>query len=321
MGFVEDDFALDTKTSLRATRAGAEEYTIRAEDWNRVVQACYDMKAKILELEAGGGGGGYQGVWTAGTYSAGSLVLRGPFLFGTTASTSADPMDVSNLGSVSDWTLNHNGGGNQSGNVIAFTNSTPNKQGCAYRTVTMSTWNSKRIIADLLVGPASGADGVLFGVHDSASATTGDIGNTAGHYGVFLDIWNNRVSTILNGTAGNHVTLPTTGQRGGSEDLVETSWFFRYYLDMVESGANWILTLYRECFDLNTAASRETPGLIATWTVTKPTFTTCRGFVSGWCGGTAGLHKARNFYVQDKSTTWRMLAAFPSTPTLDPSVF
>jgi hypothetical protein len=47
-GFVDDLTDLDLKTTLRATRPGAEGHTIRAEDWNRVVNACYDLRTAVI---------------------------------------------------------------------------------------------------------------------------------------------------------------------------------------------------------------------------------------------------------------------------------
>lgn len=50
--FVDDNLTLDLKTALRPTRPGAEEYTVRAEDWNRLVQACYDLRAALQAAQA-----------------------------------------------------------------------------------------------------------------------------------------------------------------------------------------------------------------------------------------------------------------------------
>jgi len=66
MGFVDGLTDLDFKTALRPTRVGAESYTIRAEDWNRVVQACYDLRTAVLAAQ-----GQTLSIWAGGRASYG----------------------------------------------------------------------------------------------------------------------------------------------------------------------------------------------------------------------------------------------------------
>lgn len=68
-GFVDDETDLDyPKTAQRPTRAGAEDHTLRAEDWNRLCQAAVDLRTAVLALRAAGGGIGVGSI---------SLVLGG----------------------------------------------------------------------------------------------------------------------------------------------------------------------------------------------------------------------------------------------------
>ena len=93
--FVDDLTDLDPKIAYRPTRPGAEDYTIRAEDWNRVVNACYDLRSAVLSSGVSDGDKGditvTTGVWSIDTnvvsLSKLAQIATARFLGRTSAST------------------------------------------------------------------------------------------------------------------------------------------------------------------------------------------------------------------------------------------
>ena len=263
--------------------------------------------------------GGFAGTWAAGTYAAGSIVRRGPFLFGTTTSTSLDPcIDEGDLGNAATWVAR--GNATQSGDLLILTTNT-SQSSAGFRLATVAGWNGKRLIADALVGPFGGADTFQMGIYDSSLTTNpslapgqGLIGVT-GFYGIAVDIWTDRVGTILDGVFGNFVATPTTGNPGvQGNSILETTYYYRYYLDFVDNGATMTLTLWRENY---TNISVSDAGFIATWTVAKPAWTSWRYAFGGGTGGTVGFFRVHNAYTRDLIGPWTLLSVFPHTPRID----
>jgi hypothetical protein len=298
----------------------AGEATIYAKDSSGTTKLYMQDGAGTVQEVGTGGGGGYQGAWSTGTYQSGSIVRRGPFTFGAVNTTAIDPCDTANVGDPAHWTLSHNGGGAQSGNIAQLTNNTTGKAALLTRNTTIATWDKKRFICDALVGPNGGADYLFLGVYDSSLSQAIATPIAAGTYGVTIDFWNNRFTTLVDGVQANIVTYSTAAQLSGN-DLIETSRFHRYYLDMEESGANCILTLYRNAFDLTTAAGIDNPGFLNQWTIAKPTFTTSRSAAGAQVGGVAGLLKVRSLFTLDQNGDWDMLAMFPHAPRIDHGIF
>lgn len=114
-------------------------------------------------------GGG--ALWSAGTYAAGSIVRRGPYLWMATTSTSEDPMVVEgNLGSASDWTVNTSAssGMDQSGTRLLLINNALGKNTAAFRQSTNTGFLGKMLIVDAQISGT--ADALLFGIYDSSLA-------------------------------------------------------------------------------------------------------------------------------------------------------
>lgn len=266
---------------------------------------------------------GYQGTWTPGTFNSGAIVRRGPFSFGAIADTTVDPCIVEgNLGNVADW--NVLGDASQSGDILTLVNTT-GEESASLRLSVNTAWTNKRLMVDALVGPTGGADAFTFGIYDSSLTTTptpsSGLGGVTGFWGVNIDYFNDKVQTVINGVKGNDVSanIFTTDQAEGNANL-EVDFFYRYYLDMVENGANWDLALYREHFNRNGAIGVNEPGLITTWSVTKPTFTSWRFGVGGHSGGIAGTVRVKHAFVQDK-TDWELISVLPHMPSIDIGAF
>jgi hypothetical protein len=273
----------------------------------------------------GGGGGGYQGAWVAGTYAANSIVRRGPFSWGTVVSTSQDPCTIEgNLGNPADW--QRRGNGSQLGTEFLLHNGLAQAT-VGYRLATMTGWDGRRLVVDAQVGPSGAADYFNFGILDAAVATTtlpsnGLVGIT-GVYGVNVDFGSNRVGAIQNGAAIDYQSYATVSPIGAGNSILETDAYHRYYLDIDQVSTNIRLTLRRDRFiwDNNNAFR---PGYIYSWLMPVPSFTTWRfaiGSVQG--GGSPGLVRVNNAWTQyiPGRGDWELISMFPHTPQIDASIF
>lgn len=264
--------------------------------------------------------GGYKGSFSLGQYYApGSIIKQGPFLFGTSTGAHVNPCVVeSDLGGAG-WSIF--GNASQTGSTVVLVNNATSQSSAALSDSVNSGWDQKRLIVDALVGPNGGADALQIGIYD---ASLGDptvnqgLELVSGFYGITVDIWNNQVETCSNGTVANASGYNTSFEN--YQAPIETTRYFRYILDMVENGANWDLVLSRTMYDGGTgtgANSRDNPGRIASWSITKPSFTSWRFALGGWSGGVASTLKARNAYIMDISGDWDVLSVLPHTPEIE----
>lgn len=276
-------------------------------------------------------GGGYLGRGVgASTFAAGSIVKRGPFVFGTFSGSSVDPLVVEgNVGSATDWKIvGSTGIPTQSGSILILVNNTTSRDTAAFRNSTNTGIDKKRLICEAMVGPNGGADAFSFGILNASegySTSASGMRGMTGSLGVEIDIWNNRVSPFMTGTNGPFVSVSVSAGAPGN-DILETSRYYRYYLDFNANGAGTHLTmsLYRENWDSADAAF---PGYIAEWIVAKPAWisnvntVTWRSGVGAWAGGVAGHFRIRSFFVQYGTEEWDLLSILPHTPRIDWRIF
>lgn len=272
-------------------------------------------------------GGGYRGAWaTATTYTVGSMVRRGPFVFGAVSGTTQDPCVVEgDLGSSTDWQVR--GNASQSGStMILHTGLAQNSLGI--RRSTNSGWHGRRLIVDALVGPAGAADYFSFGIIDggigtgSSPGSPGGMAGVSAAWGVNVDFGSNRVGSIANGTASNYNTYSAVAV-GNGNDILETSVYYRYYLDLVQSGSNMNISLYRDSFIWSSTDTYQ-PGLVGQWSVTAPAYTTWRFIVgSTQGGGSAANVRVSAAWTQYKPNygEWDLINEFPHTPRIDHRIF
>lgn len=277
----------------------------------------------------GSSGAGFQGAWSAGTYSAGAIVTRGPWMWGTTTSTTQDPAEKQgNMGLNTDWKLNGNGLQDSATGVLTTSNSLTAQNSSAFSlNYTYSGFNNRRLVIDAQVGPSGGADYFNFGIYDSSLATTiapgspGGLCGTAGAYGINIDFGSNQVGVVNNGTCGSYVAYAASAI-GAGNDILENSVYYRFYMDITSAGGNTTFTLWRDNFILS-AANNYRPGYVAAFTVVSPSFTDWRFGLGSTSGGVAGLIRAKNAWVQYKPGTgaWTMMSELPHTPRIDESAF
>lgn len=124
------------------------------------------------------------------------------------------------------------------------------------------------------------ADWLDFGILDAAlpATTMGTDGMSAvvGFYGARLDIWNAKVGRSDNGNLGTAGTVVTYDP--------ETPTYEKWVLTFEDAGATITMKLYRA----------DGATLIATWSVSKPSFDTFRLAIGANSGGFSGVFKVRN---------------------------
>ena len=273
-----------------------------------------------------GGSGGFKGEWAAGTYATGSIVRRGIGTWGTTATTTTqDPCTPEgDMGSASDW-ICRGDGPSQSGTILTVLNGTDKEAAC-FRNSTDTTWVNRRLIVDAMIGPSGGGEHFSFGIYDAAASTAsaaglGMIGLT-GVYAFNLDFLANYTGYIENGTL---VQAPSGGGSniGSGNDVLGNSVFYRFYLDLTQSGANMVMTAWRDSHILN-ATNAYRPGFIGQWTFTAPSFTSWR-WVIGGCSFSpqAGLYKVSKAWTTrvPAANDWQLISEFPHTPHIDHNIF
>lgn len=261
------------------------------------------------------GGTGGVTLWTAGTYGVGQAVVRGPYSWMATTTTTEDPLVVEgNLGSNADWTVNQSGGCGtvQSGTQILLINNIGGCRAAAFRQSVNSGFLGKMLIADLSV--SGSADWISFGVYDSTASQAGNTTDTAGFYGVKIDLFNSQIVAV---SAGAQVG---TGVYSNASETNAGNAFSRWYLSMIQNGSNWDLTLYRDTRVASTALSGYsnnavpdlTPVAIIT-NVARPSFTNWRFVVGAGTGGSTGIFKVNGAWVRNiTSGNWTALSKLPT---------
>ncbi len=287
-----------------------------------------------------GGGGGYLGKGVgAATFAAGSLVKRGPFLFGTFSGSSVDPLIVEGrLGDANDWFITGSvpGGAFQSGTIAVLNNNNTGRDSGVFRKSTNTGINNVRLICDALIGPNGAADALTIGIMNSSegySTTASGLRGMTGALGVEIDVWNNssagtRFAPFQTSSAGPYIQIGATSNVDGLAPIEGTK-YFRYYLDFKANGAGTHLTmsLSRDSWDNLTAATYDRPGFIAEWIVSKPAWisdvntVTWRSAVGCWSGGVAAIFKVRSFFVQRTVPEWDLVSILPHAPRIDWGLF
>lgn len=273
------------------------------------------------------GGGGYAGAWTAGTYSAGKLVKRGPFLFGAESQNTIDPcFDFGNMGDSTVWQVNGPGvSQNATTGVALLINSVNGQSATAVYKSTASGWDKRRLIIDAEI--SGSADGLEFGFIDGAQPSTsvGTLGlvGITGCWGACIDIYdpiNPGFFPIVNGT---QVSASRVADDNTDMTMASNQKFGRWYLDLVDNGAGagtMTMTLYRNADPgvLVGGSNNFRFGFIddlvqlATWTVTRPTFTSWRFAVGAHTGGANGIFAAKHAYARYTGPEWSTLALLPT---------
>jgi hypothetical protein len=298
------------------------------------IDARFFSLSGTIDARFAAGGGGYLGKGVgASSFAAGSIVKRGPFLFGTFSGSSVDPMIVEgNPGSPSDWRLTGSlpAGSSQSGSILILNAGNSSRDTAAFRLSTNTGIDKKRLICEAVVGGTNGscADAFSFGIFNSSegmSASSSGLRAMTGALGVEIDVFNNRVAPFQTGSGGPVISTSTTAGTAGN-DILKSPKFYRWYLDINANGAGTHLTmsLYRDNWD-NTDLTW--PGYIAEWIVQKPSWisdvntVTWRSAVGSWSGGVAGTFKVRSFFVESTVPEWDLVSALPHTPRVDWRIF
>jgi hypothetical protein len=274
--------------------------------------------------------GGYRGAWSPGgaPYQAGSIVRRGPWVWGARVSTSQDPsVAEGDMNLSADWIPR--GNASQGGqHLLTLSPSGQTFQNAiGYRNTIgslSSDWRNRRLVIDALVGPSGGADYFNFGIIDPAvplstmPGSPGGMCGTTGCWGVNVDFGGNRVGAVVNGVATAY-TAYTAAAVGAGNDILETSVLYRFRLDLTEAAPNWTITLYRDDY-IRDAMTPWAQSYVGSWTVTAPTFTQWRWVVGSTSGGVSGNVAVRCPFTQmvPGAGDWDMISEFPHTPHQDP---
>lgn len=282
------------------------------------------MGGTVITQPRGSSSGGYRGDWVAGVYPAGSSVRRGIGTWATSVETSQDPCTPEgNMGSASDWILRGDGP-SQSGTILTVLGST-DKEAAVFGTRAYSGWANRRLIVDAF---ATGGEHFAFGIYDAAASTAvastfGVIGRT-GVYAFNLDVRTHSTFVLQNGVQGSSTSVPSTIIGGGNDTLTGRA-FYRWFMDLEESGANMVMTVRREKFSLylGGAVDGNSPGLVAQYTFAKPSFTNWRFLLGGVSFATAGLIKVSNAWTSriPSANDWRLVSQIPHTPSVEHTSF
>lgn len=274
-------------------------------------------------------GSGYQ-AWTAGTYAAGSIVSRGPYLWGALQSTSEDPFLLEgNMGSNSDWTFATAGSpgtvqtstatdGAPNGKILLI-NSALGSSVATYRQSTNSGVLGKMLVVDVQI--SGNADWLYFGMFDSAQVQTSSnlvAGSPTGFYGLNIFIYTPsvaRIENVINSTVATNVSY------SNANSTIAGSGFSRWYMTTTQNGSNWDLELLRDARSVGTLLTTgfdseaiDPLQRVAKFTnVARPSFSTWRFAMGARTGGDSGLFQARAAYVREfASGNWKCLGEIRS---------
>lgn len=267
--------------------------------------------------------------WVAGTYQAGQMVSRGPYLWRANTTTSEDPMLVEgNLGSNTDWTFQTLGSpgvvqtpgatdGAPNGKIL-LVNGTTSTQTSAYRQSVNTGVLGKMLAVDLQISGT--ADSFLFGMYDSSAAQTfSDAWGKADFYGVEVDIYDPLTAEISAISAG--VRVGATQAYSNANAVNAGSSFSRWYARFLQNGSNWDVELYRptrvagsfpfSAFNVN---QEDDLALIFRQTnVARPAFSTWRFVIGQHTGGSAMICSVRAAHVRNLlSNAWSVVARLPT---------
>ena len=266
-----------------------------------------------------GAGGGFSGTWSSGAvpYASGSMVNEGPFLFGSTTSTSVEPcFDFGNLGDNAVWAINGAGASQDPATGIVTLNNNVNGQSAnaIYRT-NVAGWDKRRLIADLeITGTADGMEfGILDGSLPSSTAPVSGMGGVTGFWGVGIEIFASGSPgyfSITDGVQANQV-----GDSNANITSAGTR-FDRWYLDLVDNGVGpgtMTMTLYRNGYTTTPGALGwvDDEVQLAQWTVTRPTFTNWKYALGSHTGGSAAVFAAKRAFGRWTGTEWTTLSLLP----------
>lgn len=270
-------------------------------------------------IKSGSGGGGIP-EWSAGSYSQGATVTRGPYVWRANATTSEDPLVVEgDLGSASDWSRVAASGSldSQSSGVLTLINNVAGKACTAYSQSTHSGFLGKMLITDLRMNGA--ADWMHFGIFDAAASQTASNINSAAStfYGVNINIFNGRIEEWADG-----VYTGTSVAYSNAQATSAGTAFARWYLAFIQNGANWDVNLYRGLRDAAIAPyngydptnQEDDLVLIAQFAnKARPSYTNWRFVVGARTGGSAGTFQCRSAYVRNTiSGNWTAIARKPT---------
>lgn len=314
--FVDDNLSVpDGKTFVTPIPSGQEGKYVSDTEWND--QICQYLKDIRTCYQRNGS------AWSAGTYGAGSIVTRGPFLFAARASNTIDPcFDFGDLGDNAVWAINGTAPSQASGVLTLINNVTSQTANGIYKS-TVAGWDKRRLIVDARIQGT--ADGFEFGFMDGANATNTapslGLAGMTGVWGVCIDTYdpiNPGYFPIVNGTQD-------TASRVADDNAAMTmavEAFDRWYLDLVDNGAGpgtCTMTLYRNAYP-GTKIGGSTNSWrgfaddqvqLAQWTVTRPTFTNWRFVVGAHTGGAAGIFAAKRAYARYTGIEWTPIGLVP----------
>lgn len=268
----------------------------------------------VVQLGAGGGG---VPAWAAGSYAAGAAVTRGPYMWRANAITTEDPCIVEgNLGLGADWSVVTTAGSGmvQGSGQILMIAGVNGARTTAYRQSVNNGFLGKMLIVDIsLTGIA---DWMTFGIFDSSLAQTSNTTDQAGFYGQKIDIFNGNIVNIINGAGGG--TSPYSNANATNAG----STFARWYLSMIQNGANWDLSLYRDTRVANSPLTNpptnnnsvlDMQPIAQFINVARPAFTNWRFAVGAGTGGSAATFKVNAAYTRNIiSGNWSALSKLPT---------
>lgn len=293
-----------------------------------------DIEAWLQVSEAavvsgGGGGGGGTPEWTAGSYTVGQTVTRGPYVWRANGTTNEDPMIVEgNLGLNTDWTFQTAGtpgttqtpgaaDGAPNGNILLINNFN-GSQATAYRQSVNTGVLGMMLVVDLKI--TGSADSFYWGMFDSSLAQTSPVpAGLTGFYGVEVDIYDPSTAQIAAIANGARVGTPQSYSNANATNAGSS--FSRWYLKTTQNGANWDIDVYRPAriaalfpytaFNVN---QEDDLALIARFTnVARPSFSTWRFLIGGHTGGAAMIVAVRGAYVRNwLSGNWTALSKLPT---------
>jgi hypothetical protein len=288
-----------------------------------------DSAGTVAQVGTGSGGG--TPAWTAGSYTVGQTVTRGPYVWRANGTTSEDPFIVEgNLGLNTDWTFATGGtpgttqtpgatDGAPNGKILLLNGST-SSQVSAFRQSVNTGVTGKLLVVDLQISGT--ADSFYWGMWDSSLVqTNASSWNATGFFGVEVDIYDPTTAEIA--AISNGVRVGATQGYSNASSVNVGSAFSRWYAKFIQNGANWDVEVYRpqriaatfpySAFNVN---QEDDLALIFRQTnVSRPSFSTWRFMVGGHTGGSAMICSVRAAYTRDiASGNWTAISRLPTLP-------
>ncbi len=267
--------------------------------------------------------------WVAGSYSQGSVVKRGPYLWRANTTTSEDPFLIEgNLGLNTDWTFQAFGSagttqtpgasdGAPNGKILLINNGFSSSV-AVYRQSVNSGVFGKWLIVDLQISGT--ADLVMWGFYDSSLAQTAvTLAGLTGFYGIELDIYDPSTSEIS--ARANGARVGSTQSYSNANMTNAGSGFSRWYAKFTQNGSNWDVELYRPARTTGTfpfsgfnANQEDELALIFRQTnIAAPSYTNWRFVMGSNTGGASMVSSCRAAYVRNfASGAWTCIGKVPT---------